>query len=330
MATGQTTPTQIDPAVDVIYNRVLEERGTPYLVHELPLVKKNAKAKSGSTFRARRYHSLSPTVAPLLSGVNPTPEQLSKTDYDIEIQAYGKLTEITEDVELFNNEPVLAEDMELLGENWGESRDMIIRDILHSEATNLFYTNGSASTAVNTIINEAAVRAVKIALQKALAKPFRDLMKGSTRVGTSPLGASFLGICSPDVQKDLEDIDAFKPVQDYAEPGQRIHESEFGYIAGVRFLVSENAKIELGGGASGGSSVQETGSNADLHPVLIFGQWSGAVTDYAGKGKEIIVKSKDQIGGGLEMYGTAGWKMYMGAGITNPLWYGLLYTAVSD
>ncbi len=85
-----TTTTQVDPGVQVFYDRVLLKRAVPYLIHERFAQTRNIQRKSGSIIKFRKYASLSTATTPLTEGVTPPGQRLSKTDISAQVKQYGK------------------------------------------------------------------------------------------------------------------------------------------------------------------------------------------------------------------------------------------------
>jgi len=90
MPENLTTTTQVDPGVQLFYDRVLLKRSQPFLIHEKAAQTRNMSKKSGNTIKFRRYASLTPATTPLTEGVTPPGQKASKTDLTAQVKQYGK------------------------------------------------------------------------------------------------------------------------------------------------------------------------------------------------------------------------------------------------
>ena len=286
MADTLTTTTQVDPAVATFYDRVLLKRAQPALVHELFAQKKKIPSGSGDTIKFRRYSALSVATTPLSEGVTPPGQQLSKTDLTAIVSFYGDFVTITDVVDLTNQDPVLTEAAEVLGEQMGQTRDAIIRDIMAAcaSATSASHgTNGGTPTELTSADLDVVVQA----LLGGNAKMILPQMLASTGQGTVPGRAAFVGIFMTDILDDLEVVDGFKSIAQY--PMAPFNEHEWGSYKNIRFLMS---------------SVAYKSSDATPQYWLpIIGQDAYGVSDLEGAAKN-IVKGFGSGGGDLSGNGT--------------------------
>ena len=161
---------------------------------------------------------------------------------------------------------------------------------------------------------------------------------GSTNIGTQPILPSYWLLCHADVAVDIAALTGFRSVETYAGQVQTVM-GEFGHIGvagcGVRCISSEDAGVDAGSGASGGSSVRETSSNADLYTTLVYGQDAlgsvGLGTSYtdgvyrAGDALEpvdVIVKAPSSTGTSdpYNEITTIAWKAWHTGAVLNANW----------
>lgn len=97
--------------------------------------------------------------------------------------------------------------------------------------------------------------------------------------------------------RDKEWIDSHK----YANP-ENLYTGEIGKVAGVRFVVSTEAKIDKGG------SGNPTG--LAVYHCLFLGEGAYGVTEISGGGLQTIVKQKGSAGTAdpLDQRSSVGWK----------------------
>jgi len=313
-----TTTTQIPSAVSEFYDRLLLERALPLLVHDKFGQRRPLPKNNSDTIKFRRYNALTPNTTPLTEGTTPNGQQLSKTDITATIAEYGDYVTITDKVSLVNVEPVLTEAAELLGEQAGQSLDIIYRDVLVA-GTNVIYSNGAARTAINTLISAAILDKAIVTLNAANAKPFTSVIAGTDRHNTTPIPAAFWAIVHPHLWKDLKDIPGWIPVQKYPKPESAI-DGEIGAYENIRFVSSTQAKYWPDAGANKVSGHRSTsGSKEDVYCILILGQNAYGITDLQGEGLKFIVKPFGSAGSAdpLDQRATSGWKAWTTAKILN-------------
>lgn len=321
MATGMTTITQVSPAIQNFYDGVLLDRALPYIAHSLFGQKRPVDQKSGNIAKFRRYNSLPASTAPLLEGVTPTALQLAVTDLTETLAQYGAYVEYTDVVSFINEDPVLTEIAELLGEHAGLSLDQIYRDKLNA-GSSVFYASSVAGR--SSIINKVATAdfdKIRRALADANCLPFESMIKASTGVGTQPIRASYFCINHPDSTYDIENLTGFIPVQQYSNPGSAL-DREYGSYRNFRFVESTNAKIWAdSGGTAVTNTLKYTTANTacDVYSVLIFGKNAYGITDLQGHALENIVKALGEGDDPLNQRGTSGWKSMTGLCILNDL-----------
>jgi len=129
-------------------------------------------------------------------------------------------------------------------------------------------------------------------LKTNLAQKNTDMITGSTKVGTSPINKAYYAIVGQDVTYDLEGINEFNAVYEYAAAGN-VADNEIGSLHEVRFLETTRAMKYAGQGAAVtvNPGAQETGGNYDVFPILFPTKGSYATVSLAGAGA-IKFKSK--------------------------------------
>lgn len=306
-----TNSTAIPAPIQTFYDRVLLERAIPYLAHHMFGQKRPVPMKMGDQPKFRRYNSLTQATAPLVEGVTPTAQALTKTEVTGQLVQYGSFVELTDYVQYVSQDPVLTETAEILGENSGESLDSIFRDTLVAGTSVLRANSVAARTDIITKVSEADLDKSVRALRTAKAKFWNtNPIAGTSRVGTTPIAASYFAICHPFVTYDLETLTDWVPVHKYPNPASALP-NEVGSHKQIRFIESTNAKIwEDAGGTAVTNTLKYTTANSacDVYGILIFGKNAYGVTDLKGKGMENIVKPLGSGDDPLNQRSTSGWK----------------------
>lgn len=304
-----TTTVEIPSAVSEFYNRTLLERAMPYMNHDLfaqirPLPQGNSKIA-----KFRRYESLSTATTPLTEGVPPSSVDPTKTDVTATIKTYGAFIEYSDDVELTNPDPLITEFNELLGEQSGETLDVLRRDVLVT-GTGVSYANGSTRAGLNSTLPLATLRTVLRTFERNKAKYITRILSGSPNVGSDAIPMSFVALIHPDVALDVRQLTGFVGIEDYGQM-RPIHESEVGAIPSVRmrFLINPNAKKYTGAGQASTSLVNTSGV-ADVYATLVFAMNAFGIVPLRGAALTTHLKARGSGGTSdpLDQVGTTGWK----------------------
>lgn len=304
-----TTTVEISSALTEFYNRQLLERAMPFMNHDLfgqirPLPQKNSKIA-----KFRRYESLSTATTPLTEGVPPSSTDPSYTDVTATIATYGSYIEYSDDVDLTNPDPLLTEFGELLGDQSGETIDILRRDVLVT-GTNVAYQTGSSRGAQNAVLTVATLRSILRTMERNKVRYISSVLSGSPNVGSDAIPMSFVAIIHPDTALDVRQMSGFIGIEDYGQMKQ-IHESEIGALPSVRirFLINSNAKKWTGAG-QGSTTMVNTSSIADVYGTLIFGMNAFGIIPLRGAALTTHLKARGTGGTSdpLDQVGTIGWK----------------------
>lgn len=305
----QTTTVEIPSGVSEFYNRTLLERALPYMNHDLfaqirPLPQGNSKIA-----KFRRYESLSVATTELTEGVPPSSTDPTKTDVTATVKTYGAYIEYSDDVELTNPDPLITEFNEMLGEQSGETLDVLRRDALVL-GTGVTYSNGSARANINSILALGTLRTVLRTLERNDAKYVTRILSGSPNVGSDAIPMAMAVLTHPDVAADVRQMTGFVGIEDYGQQ-RPIHESEYGAIPSVRmrFLMNSNAKKYAGAG-QGSTTLVNTSSVADVYATLVFAMNAFGIVPLRGAALTTHLKARGSGGTSdpLDQIGTTGWK----------------------
>jgi len=298
MADNLTTTTQVDPGLEVFYDRTLLETAYPNYVHAKFAQRRNLNRKSGKTIKFRRYSRLSTVPAPLTQGITPTGSQLAKTDLLATCEQYGDFVHITDVVDLTVEDALLTEAVEKLSDQMHATIDELVRDYMCASASSTTCSNGDPTA---TYLNDTDIDSVVQTLLGGNAKFITSLIKPGVGQGTSPVRAAFWGIVDSDLIDDLEAVTGFKPTSDYPTQ-QTVDPAEWGAVKNVRFLWTTEGYV----------------SGANYYVPIIAQNAYGIVNIEGGNAKSII---KAFGSGGtsdpLNQRATAGWKMMQACRILN-------------
>ena len=323
--------TQIDPAVATFYDRVLLRRGLPFKNHTLFAQRRPIKKRSGNTAKFRRYGSLATATTPLTEGVTPSGKVVTKTDITATIKPYGDYIHYSDVVSLTNQDPTLTEFTELIGEQSGETMDVLARDV-YCGGTNIYYAGSYADDSIDTRaeVNTAPVtsdfKKIRETMVGNKAKMISPLIKASSGQGTLPVAPAFYAIAHYELQNDLEDMSGWQPAYQYPN-GMPSYPSEIGALsdANMRFLINQNGKKhDDEGGATGAGTTYRSAddTNVDVFVCLVFAKDAVGEVPMDGESLRQITKALGSSGSAdpLDQRGSVGWKAFSTWVILNDLW----------
>lgn len=316
------TLANITPAIQAYYDRNLLERAVPADIHGRFGQVRPIKMRSGNQIKFRRYEALTVSTTPLVEGVTPGGSSLTTTDITATLAQYGDYVTITDMVDMTNQDPVLTEAGEVLGEQGGITIDQVRRDVLVA-GTNVIYTNGVARNTLNTVISTIALRTAIRALNRQNAKFVKNMVTATDGVGTKPIRPAYISLIHPDTEAQLEQLTGYVPVTEYSS-AMKAEEDEVGAWRNIRFFTSTNAKVFLAAGAAVAADgmISAGAVNNDVYATLVIGSNAYGVCPLSGKAMENIIKPMGSGGTAdpLNQRSTSGWKATTTTKILNDAW----------
>lgn len=228
----------------------------------------------------RRFDDLAPTTTALSElngnaafGMGRTAVQPTVTDLTVAVAKYGNYINYSEELDLFNVNSRAAQLLDVLGRNAGESLNYLMSAVFDG-STNVRYGNAvAAATTVVTAISANDIKYTVNQLNRQSAMKFFSMGTGDTNTGTSPVRASYFGICHPDVEEDIRALSGFIPVEQYGGYIGDVQVGEFGAIAGVRFSSTPIAPIATAGGTTSVNGYRgATATTNDVYKTFIYGR----------------------------------------------------------
>lgn len=319
-----TTRTQIPAEVSQFYDRTLLDKAVPAFVHNRFAQVRDIPGGAGTdTIGFRRYGLLTAQTTALSEGVTPQGSQLSVTDLSATVGYYGDYVTLTDKVLTETYDPILTETADILGEQVGDSLDLLCRNVLIAGASAQYASTATQTSEVTSAmkLDRTEVKQAVRTLQSNKAKPVTSMINASNGYNTVPLNRAFIGIISEDTLYDLDDAAGWIPVEKYANKAD-VMPDEVGSLAGVRFLMTTNAYVNSGAGSGG----------IDVHYTLIFGRNAYAQTRISTLTLQNIIKPLGSGGTAdpLNQRATSGWKLTYVAKVLNSTWIVAIQHAVSS
>ena len=201
MTTTRSTDAGVSQRTNVYAERqMLKHAGPVRILDKFGLTKPMPKNKS-TTIKFRRPRVFTAATTPLVEGVTPTATQFRYEDVEVSLKQYGHLVEITDVIEDTHEDPVLNDATVQSGENVGRTFEALDWGVLRA-GTNVFYSNGTSRTDVNTPISLAKQRAVIRGLKRQKAMKITRVLDGSVDFQTKPIEAAFVAVHHTDDQHD--------------------------------------------------------------------------------------------------------------------------------
>jgi N4-gp56 family major capsid protein len=287
-----TGANQLSAENATFYQTAMLDRLLPELFFMKYGDKKNIPKRKGATANWRRLNNLSVSTTALTEGVTPDGVNLDVTAVTATVAEYGNWAKISEFLDMTGLDPILTETSQLMGENAGQSMDIIVRDII-TAGTNVYYAANRASrvtVAATDTITAADILRVRKIMKKNKVKEVK-LPDGSM---------GYLMFVSPDVAMNLMQTQEWKDQNTYVNTDNRKN-GQLGKLYGVYFLEAVNVSIAAGAGAAG----------IDVHLNLMIGASAYGIPDIEGSSKpEIIVHPAGSAGTAdpLNQFNTVAWK----------------------
>ena len=329
MAQGATRYGDISPRTAARVIRKMLEHQEPQLILSKMGRTEPQPANSTDSVKFRRPIPFRPSAIPLQEGVTPSPDRMAYEDVSVQLKQYGRWTEITDWVSDTHEDPVFSNAGELMADLSAATWEQIVYAAVRG-GTNVFYANGATRGAVNTVITLAKIRAVVRALKAQKAKKITKILAAGPDYSTKAVEAAFVAVGHSNLENDIRNLAGFTKVAEYANM-KPISEYEIGAVEDVRFLLSADLDPFADAGGAAGSMLSTTGTNADVYPILFFGQDSFGQVPLKGKSAmtPVVVQPRPANGDPLGQRGSVGFKFATAALILNELWLARLEVAAT-
>ncbi|MEN6533392.1 MAG: N4-gp56 family major capsid protein [Bryobacteraceae bacterium] len=262
-------------------------RGQALLVLERFGVRDPQPKNASRTRKYRRYLSLAPATAPLAEGVTPPGQKLRHEDITCVLEQYGDLVNLTDRVADNHEDPVLNETAKLMGEQAGETVELVRFAVLCG-GSNVYYANSVASrTLVNSPLLKGDLAKIVRGFSRAKCRKVTEIISPTAMVATEPVAPAYIAVCHTDLQWDIEHLSGFTGVEKYSDPSKALP-GEIGKCGEIRFLLTPMCDSYKAIGAEGTTYLSNGAAVAvpaacDVYPILIFGRDAYGIVPLQGK-----------------------------------------------
>jgi N4-gp56 family major capsid protein len=268
----------------------------------------------------RRPVPLAVATTPLTEGSAPTSLALGYEDVSVTLAQLGAVVEITDVVNDLAEDPVLKDAAMMCGEQAMETIETLMWGVLQG-GTNVFYANGAARNAVNTVITLNKQRAITRQLKGNRGKKITQMLSSSVKFNTVAVAPAFIGFAHTDLESDIRGLTGFTPTEQYGSMEALPY--EIGKVEDVRYILTPVLSSIANAGGAKGSMVSTGGTSADVYPVVYCAKDSyGSVSLKGSDAMTPYIRNPGQIDSAdpLGQKGTVGWKTYHKSFIANQSW----------
>ena len=288
MATLSTATSNFSSTVTALVERQLEEALRASYPHASPGNYRPGKTLGNGTNSVTwvGYNDLSASTTALTEGTAPTANTLAIVVDTATATQIGATIEITDLAVLQSPHELFAVAADIISDNAAKTRDVLVREILGA-GTSVKYVTQTARSAIATsnIITGAQVKRMESLLEANDVRKFSD--------------GFFRSIIHPHAVYDLQTDTAnggWMDVWKYTNNAPLLA-NELGRFAGVRFMLSTNAKVFSTAGAS----------SANVYSTIFFGPDAYGVSDMQGIRTYYVAPGGDHSDP-LAQKGLVGWK----------------------
>ena len=282
-------------------------------------------ANHGRTVEFRRFKTLG-RVSQLTEGVIPTGKKMSQVAITCSLTQWGDYVAISDLEDVHAIDDIKTAAVEELGAAAGLTMDILTRNELLNGTQILFADGYSGGTYQTTPTSKAGLISAIHSSHYVCNLTPRMVNKATTMIKKSAKGLKYSGqyyvmVIHPDTTEDLRNDTQWIEAHKYAAV-EEIFTGEVGRMHGVRFIESDNAPV-----------IKEEGDDCATYKSILLAKDAFAVIDVEGGGLETIIKSRKEVGGPLEQFGTVGTKfehcakiLYQERMVT--VWHGSSYSEI--
>ncbi len=248
----------------------------------------------GNKVEWRKFNTFAKAMTPLQEGVVPTGQLFGMTNIEAETAQYGTYTTLTDRVQMETFDNVIYGATEEMGASQAETYDTLTRNVLVAGNSVMYCPDGETE-----IKSRSAITKNCILTPDVVSRANTWLKKNKA----PKIDGKYVAIIHPSVAYDLRKSEDWKEAHKYQD-AVKIFNGEIGELHNVRFIESTNSKIW-----------KEGADGCAVYATLFLGKSAFGILKPDGESMQMIIKTKEQIGGPLEQWGTIGYKFNHGAKI---------------
>lgn len=295
-----STATTLTGLMQTFYDKKFLERAKEMQTYDVGAQVRSIPANGGKVVYFTRFSPLAKATTALTEATNPSFVDMSTTTVSATVAEYGSAVKVGKLFELTSIDTGLAEHIDVIAQNAGETVDELILAALDDNGTTQI-ANAVALTAVaaSDTLDGAEIRKAVRTLKLNKAPKFED----GTYKCIIPVSVVH------DLRGDSEWLDAHR----YVGNADAIRNGEIGMLHGVKFYETNNEQVDADAGAGA----------VDVYSTFVFGKEAYGIVDIAGTSSpKVYVKnpSGSSTDNPIDMYSTIGWKVHFAAKVLNSGW----------
>lgn len=299
----------LPPQIQQRYNAKLLSTPERNLIHNLAAVPVELPDNMGFIDRQSRYERLDTFEVPLDDAqMNPPPQSLNRVDVDCRVRVYATYLVLTKQVVITNEDPVLNSAAARLGQALRETQDILQRDNLEATASIINCVGGSNGD-VPTEMTVSDIDAVVQVLQDNDGEYITSMIGAQDKIGTSPIGDSYLMMCTSRMIPVLNSMAGFIRKFQYANIDKTLS-SEWGGVNNVRTFISSQGSVTASASMLGN----------DVANCFVSAKEGYKVVWQAGGKAKFVYRPPGYGEDPAMLRQTAAAVTYQGQAITNDLW----------
>jgi len=253
MATTTTSTSNFSDLVTQLVAARAEEELRARAVHAMPGMYVPARfIKGTNTLRYARYADLSVSTTVLTEGTAPTDDALTISSEFFTAAQYGATVAVSDLANLDSPHDLISIAAERVAYKAVRSMDTLVRDSIHANVKTDAIFGATASATLTTNTANSAVAAAGV-LTGSFVKQMVARLKGSNVPQFAD--GTYRCIIHPAQEYDLvsdTSVNGWIESRKYVD-NTNLLTGEIGMFAGVRFIVSSDAKVYTTAGASSGN-----------------------------------------------------------------------------
>lgn len=310
--------TNLSNLMQTYYDRRFLERAKAELRHDFAAQAKNIPMNSGKTVSFNRFTPLAVATTPLTEATNPSDVGMTTALTSATLCEFGNWVKVSSLFEMTSLDENLAENIDVIGQNAGETIDVLIRNTLSASGVRQLPSTQTAVSSLSAIHTSDGLTGLEI------RRAVRTLKNNKAQRFEN---GYFRGIISPYQAMDLMGNSEWTNARIYAD-AEAINRGVVGRLHGVEFVETNQPTLDYSAGFSAAANTV-----AAVWTAYICGKNAyGIVNIGSYSAPKVFVKKpgSNSTDNPIELFSTVGWKMPFTAVVLNDTWYVKVFTSATD
>ncbi len=263
----------------------LLERARPQLVLDLAADMKLMPMNKADNVTFRRAVNAVVSTSVVTEGVTPASRALAYEDVSGTLGEYAEVFEITSRMDELGEDKAVRDSADILADLVANTKEAVAWAAYIIGTNAVFAGAASQRDEVLAPLSLGDLQTATRSLMAAKAHRFTSVDSGGLNENTYPIEAAFYVYAHTDLQPDIRNVPGFRTCAEYG--GKKIvSEYEFGAVENTRFLCTPQLTpvVDSGGTITTENVKSESGTVADVYPVIVCGRHALGSVDLKGTG----------------------------------------------